>query len=193
MASWRPPDRRRLILGATVVFGSAYPVLVYLGRDAVPPLAFVALALMLIGMRAAFARSPAWRDWRLPLLGAGAVVAAAAVVAPVFAARTYPVAMSLAAAAAFGLSLTRPASLVERLAVMSEPDLPPAARAYCRRVTWIWATWLTVNALVAAGLAAFADDAAWTLWTGFISYLLSGTLFAGEWLVRRMVRRAAAA
>lgn len=193
MALWRPPDRRHLVLGLTVAVGSAYPVLVYVGRDAVPPLAFVALALLLIGTRAAFARSAALRDWRLPLLGAGAVVAVAALVAPAVAARIYPVAMSLATAAAFGLSLAQPTSLVERIALTTEPDLPPAGRSHCRRVTWAWTIWLTLNALIAAGLAAFGNDAAWALWTGILSYLASGVLFAGEWLVRRMVRRTAAA
>lgn len=34
-----------------------------------------------------------------------------------------------------------------------------------------------------------AGEEAWALYNGFISYLLMGLMFAGEWLIRRRVRR----
>jgi uncharacterized membrane protein len=41
------------------------------------------------------------------------------------------------------------------------------------------------NASIACACALWATMAIWTLWTGFVSYLLIGFLFAGEVVVRR--------
>jgi uncharacterized membrane protein len=43
------------------------------------------------------------------------------------------------------------------------------------------------NAAIASICAVWFTVAVWTLWTGVISYLLVGCLFAGEVLVRRWV------
>ncbi|MBP2292050.1 hypothetical protein [Azospirillum rugosum] len=174
---------------AMLVLSLAYPGAVYLGRGAVPPLAFVAVALALIGLRLAGSASPAARVWRAPLAGAAVVLAALALLDPALAAKFYPVVVSLGFAAAFGVTLRHPPSLVERFARRTEPDLPPRGVAYCRAVTALWTGWLLLNAVIAAGLALAGDDAAWALWTGLLSYLVTGALFAGEMLVRRAVRQ----
>jgi uncharacterized membrane protein len=85
------------------------------------------------------------------------------------------------------MSLVYPPSLIERLARRREAELPAQAQAYCRAVTIVWTAWLCVNTLVALILAVFGSDAAWALWTGVISYLIMGVLFAGEFIVRRVV------
>ncbi len=174
---------------ALVAASILYPGLVYAGRATVPPLAFVALALMLIGARLAVSTSPAARVWRLPLAAAAVLIAALAALDGQLAAKAYPVVLSLGAAAVFGASLLRPPSLIERFARLQEPDLPPEGQAYCRIVTVVWAVWLVVNALVAAGLALWGSDTAWALWTGVVAYMVMGVLFGGEFLVRRVVRR----
>lgn len=166
-----------------------YPGLVYAGRGVVPPLAFVALALALIGLRLALSASPEARLWRPPLAGAAAAVAVLAALDGGLAAKAYPVLLSLGVAALFGASLLRPPSLIERFARLREPDLPPEGRAYCRVVTMVWTVWLLVNALVAAALAVWGSDAAWALWTGVIAYAVMGLLFGGEFLVRHALRR----
>jgi uncharacterized membrane protein len=95
--------------------------------------------------------------------------------------------MSIAIAAVFAMSLAHPPSLIERYARLRHPELPPEGRSYCRAVTMVWTAWLSVNALVALLLAVFGSDAAWALWTGVIAYLVMGFLFAGEFVLRRMV------
>ncbi|AWK86259.1 hypothetical protein [Azospirillum thermophilum] len=167
----------------------AYPGVVYLGRGAVPPQVFVAVALALIGLRLAALAGPTARAWRAPLFGAAAVVAALALLDPALAAKAYPVAVSLGFAVAFGVTLWRPPSLIERIARLREPDLPPRGVAYCRTVTVLWTVWLLGNAGIAAALAVAGSVEAWALWTGLLSYLVTGVLFAGELLVRRTVRR----
>ena len=187
-----PSSRNRLPpfgVAALVVAGALYPVLVYGGRALVPPLAFVAVALALIGARFAICSSPAARVWRLPLAAAAVLVGVLAALDGALAAKAYPVALSLGTAAVFGVSLLRPPSLVERFARLQEPDLPPAGQAYCRTVTVVWTVWLVANAAVAGALALWGSDEAWALWTGLIAYIVMGLLFGGEVLIRRSMRR----
>lgn len=177
---------------ALIAAGILYPALVYTGRASVPPLAFVALALVLIGARIAVCSSPAAKVWRLPLTAAGGAVAVLAGLDGALAAKAYPVVLSLGTAVVFGLSLLRPPSLIESFARLREPDLPPEGQAYCRTVTLVWTLWLVLNAAVAGALALWGSEAAWALWTGLIAYLVMGGLFGGEVLVRRVVRRRSA-
>ncbi len=170
-----------------------YPAAVYFGRPAVPPLAFAAVALLLIAARTATLEAAAAREWRGPLIAAAFALAVLAALAPPVAAKAYPVVMSAAFAAVFALSLARPPSLVERLARARHPAMPAEGQAYCRTVTMVWAAWLSINALVALLLAVFGGDAAWALWTGVVAYLMTGLLFAVELLVRRAVIGAKAA
>lgn len=104
--------------------------------------------------------------------------------------RLYPAAVNLGMLALFGLSLVFPPSMVERFARLGEPDLPDAAIGYTRRVTQVWCAFFVGNGAVALYTALYADRDAWSLYNGFIAYLLMGALFGGEWLVRRFfVRR----
>jgi uncharacterized membrane protein len=172
--------------------GVAYPGLVYTGRASLPPLAFVAAALGIVCLRAAASHDAA-RPWRYPLAVAAVAIATIAIVDQSLAVKAYPCVLSLAAASVFGLSLLCPPSLIERFARLREPELPAEGQAYCRTVTKVWTAWLLANAAIAGWLAAGGSDEAWVLWTGLISYLVSGCLFAGEFAVRRIVRARAAA
>ncbi|ARS51849.1 hypothetical protein B9G99_02180 [Kushneria konosiri] len=102
--------------------------------------------------------------------------------------RLYPVIINVSLALVF-LGSLRTTPLIERLARLSEPDLPPAGVRYTRRVTWVWGIFMTINALVALALALWAPLQVWQIYTGAISYLLAALLMAGEWLVRQRVRR----
>lgn len=176
-------------MAALIGAGLLYPALVYVGRSAVPPLAFVALALALIGARFAVCSSPLARVWRLPLVGAAGLIALLAALDGTLAVKAYPVLLSLGTGLVFAASLLRPPSLIETFARLREPDLPPDGQAYCRTVTVVWTVWLMLNAAIAGGLAVWGSDEAWALWTGIIAYAVMGVLFGGEFLVRHAVRR----
>lgn len=103
--------------------------------------------------------------------------------------RWYPVLISAMLLALFSLSLCFGPPLVERLARLREPELPAVAVRYTRKVTQVWAGFFLLNGLVVVGLIVYAPLSWWTLYTGLISYLLIGLLFAAEWLVRQRVRR----
>lgn len=187
-----PLWRRRVsssLTGLLVLASIAYPGFVYIGREQVAPAAYVGLALGLIALRLLVTTPAAAAAWRWPLTGVAALLMLAAWLDGILAVKLYPVLLSLAAAAVFGISLMRPVSLVEGFAALRHPDLSPEGRKYCRRVTAIWAMWLTANAAIAACFALYASEAAWAVWTGLLSYLVMGLLFAGEYLVRLRMQR----
>lgn len=99
----------------------------------------------------------------------------------------YPVVINLVMLCVFGGSLFTTMPLVERLARLQHPDLPPQGVRYTRRVTQIWCVFFILNGSVALFTALRGDMPLWTLWNGMIAYVLMGTLMAGEWLVRRQV------
>lgn len=101
--------------------------------------------------------------------------------------RLYPVIMTLIVFIAFAGSLFRTPIVVGFAAMMGE-TLDEKGLAYCRRVTVVWTVFLAFNLAVAIA-SVFASAEFWALWNGCLSYVLMGLLFAGEYLVRRRVRR----
>ncbi|WP_256852201.1 hypothetical protein [Pantoea sp. Fr+CA_20] len=99
----------------------------------------------------------------------------------------YPVVVNGVMLAVFGVSLWSTMPLVERLARVSEPDLPEKGVRYTRRVTQVWCVFFIINGSIALFTALYGDMTLWTAWNGMISYLLMGSLMAGEWLVRRKI------
>jgi uncharacterized membrane protein len=103
--------------------------------------------------------------------------------------KLYPVAINLAFLASFSFSLWRGPSMIERLARLREPKLSPRAIAYTRQVTKVWCLFFVLNGSMALYSALRLSDAAWALYNGVIAYVLMGTLFGIEWLIRRRVKR----
>lgn len=90
----------------------------------------------------------------------------------------------------FTASLVTPPTVVEKLAVLSragEP-LPAEGVAYCRKVTRVWICFFCFNIVVSAATALSGNWLIWSVYNGFISYLLMGMLMLGEWIVRRHVQ-----
>jgi uncharacterized membrane protein len=55
---------------------------------------------------------------------------------------------------------------------------------YTRRVTEVWCAFFVLNAAAAAYTAIYATREAWALYNGVIAYVLMGTLFVAERLLR---------
>ncbi|MET3132932.1 putative membrane protein [Oxalobacteraceae bacterium GrIS 1.11] len=164
-----------------------YPLAIWFGHGRVEP-RWLAILLLL----AAASRLPALKLSvlaRWSAAGALALVACAVWSNLLLPLKLYPVLVNCALLAAFGYSLWAPPSVVERLARLREPDFPPAAVAYTRRVTQVWCLFFIFNGAVALGTALWASDALWSLYTGVIAYVLMGILFGAEWLVRRRFKR----
>jgi uncharacterized membrane protein len=103
--------------------------------------------------------------------------------------KLYPFLMNVLTLGLFGYSLIYPPSMVERIARLTEPDLPPEAVGYTRRVTQVWCGFFIVNGSIALYTALWASQEAWSLYNGVIAYLLMGILFGGEYLIRLRFRK----
>lgn len=163
----------------------AYPVLVYVGVGRFSPFWLALLLAGLMAVRACIARDAVWL-----LAGAGAALLALASLAgdswlPL---KLYPVMVSAVLLGVFAASLLRPPTVIERIARLREPQLPPAAVAYTRKVTQTWCVFFVANGLVALATVLWGSEELWLLYNGLISYVLMGALFAGEWLLRQRMR-----
>ncbi|QSX33927.1 hypothetical protein JYB87_01330 [Shewanella avicenniae] len=96
----------------------------------------------------------------------------------------YPLVINGAMLVLFGGSLWRTPCMVERLARITEPDLPDSARPYLCKVTLLWCGLFVLNGAAALYTALWSSIETWTLYNGLIAYLLIGTLAGGEWLYR---------
>jgi uncharacterized membrane protein len=100
----------------------------------------------------------------------------------------YPVLVNAVLLGVFAASLARPPSVIERIARLREPDLPPAAVVYTRHVTVVWTVFFALNGAAAFYTAVFTSLETWALYNGLIAYLLIGGLFAVELAVRSVVK-----
>ncbi|WP_233556346.1 hypothetical protein [Noviherbaspirillum sedimenti] len=159
-----------------------YPLLVWLGHGEVEPrlLAGVLVLAALLRLHA-MESGKAGRWW---LAGALLLALAAAWGNAWMPLKLYPVLVNALLLGAFGYSLVAPPSLIERLARIKEPDLPPYAVQYTRRVTQVWCVFFFINGAIALWTALCASPAVWSLYNGVIAYALMGSLFGGEYLVR---------
>ena len=120
----------------------------------IPQQAIVLSGLALIGMRLWATRHNAdAKIWRVAFIIAAAALIVMLVLNAPLAARAYPVLVSLSFASIFGLSLIYPPSLIERIARITEPDLPPSGVIYTKRVTLVWTVFLILNAAISATTA----------------------------------------
>jgi uncharacterized membrane protein len=101
----------------------------------------------------------------------------------------YPVLMNAAMLLLFASSLAFPPTVIERLARVRHPDLPPEAVPYLRRVTIAWCIFFIGNGTVAFFTAVRATFETWALYNGLIAYVLIGAMFAGEFLTRMQVMK----
>lgn len=185
----------RLVNVLAVGMALTFPVAVYFGLQFADPrsLGLLLLAMLLLrhGRSARrFASHIGLAEWAI-LAGLGGLTGAIIVCNSEPLLLLYPAAVSLAMLLLFGRTLLYPPSLVERIARLAEPDLPPAGVRYTRRVTIAWCVFFVVNGSVAASTVFFSREW-WLLYNGLIAYLAMGLMFAGEWLLRGRLRRGAA-
>lgn len=182
----RPRRRPRLPSILLWLLTLGYPVLVYVSLERFEPrhVALLLLTLALVRLASAQRDVLAWTSVAAALV----LALAAGWLNEALPVKLYPVLVNALLLALFATSLRWPPSMVERLARLHEPDLPTHAVHYTRRVTQVWCGFFVINGALALWTALAASTAIWALYNGLIAYLLMGTLFAGEYLVRRRVR-----
>ena len=169
--------------------GLAYPFLVYFFMNDVPAFLWVILGGLMLGVRLNMMK-PIEGIKYLPhiLIVMISLTIVISIADPNLSPKLYPIFMSLGAAFIFGISLLFPPTLVERIATLYEGPLPEKGIIYTRKVTILWTCVLILNAIISAWTALYSDLNIWTLWNGLLSYLMMGTVFAIEFLVRRRVK-----
>ncbi len=174
------------LLGALVAL---YPLAIYFGLNYLDPRWLALAVLVVVGFRLIGGQIP-----RAMALGFAAALLTACGLTLITGAELglllYPVLVNLTLLVLFALSLRHPPSIIETLARLREPDLPPQGVVYTRKVTLVWAIFFAVNGTIAAATIVLGKTW-WTLYNGLIAYLLMGLLFAVEWLVRQRVMRRA--
>lgn len=168
----------------------AYPLAIYLALGRIEP-RWMALALVTLALaRAWVTRQPFW----LAAAAGAAVLGLASLLGnAVLPLQLYPVLVNGIFLVVFGISLAKPPTAVERLARLTQPDLPPAGVVYTRKVTQLWCGFFVLNGAAALATALWASHEVWALYNGLLAYVLMGIVFAGEWLVRQRVKAQIAA
>lgn len=161
-----------------------YPLLVYLGFGRWDPL-WLACGLAALMFLRAWCGDPVWLAAGIGALLLGAATTLAGSWLPL---KLYPVMVSAVLLGVFGASLWRGPTIIERIARITEPQLPPAGVAYTRKVTLAWCGFFLANGVASAATALWASERAWLLYNGLLAYLLIAAFFGGEWLLRRRMR-----
>lgn len=170
------------------LLGLAYPLLIYLGLTRFDLRAVAGFVVLLAAARLALrVRKDAGANLRaaaLPFVLAGAVAGIAVALDDGRIFLFAPAAVNGALLVAFGRTLRSGPPMVETFARLQVRDLSPAEVDYCRTVTRVWCGFFAANGAVALGLALFGSLEAWTLYNGFVAYLLIAGLFSVEFVYR---------
>lgn len=101
----------------------------------------------------------------------------------------YPVLINIILLGTFTYTLTTPVSMIERFARLTEPNLDANGVAYTRKATFVWCLFFFLNSLASTYTALFMSLKAWSLYNGFIAYIIIGAIFVIEYIVRFFVKR----
>ncbi len=172
------------VLGVLIIL---YPIAVYFGIQYMQPWKISALLLFILCIRFVISKFKARVDncWNRHLLVLGIVYCVFAIwmnntISLLF----YPVLISFSLLMIFATSLFSPPPIIERLARLQHPNLPEQGIRYTRRVTQVWCVFFLINGCIALVTAIWCSFAVWSLYNGFISYLLMGAVMGIEYLVR---------
>jgi uncharacterized membrane protein len=174
---------RIFINGITAMLTVLYPLAVYFGINYVEPWKLAGILIVLLAIKLAISYSD--KHWSRPLLTAGVLYCGFAIWSnSLVSLRFYPALVNGMMLVIFSSSLLSPPSLIERLARLQHPDLPPEGVCYTRRVTQVWCGFFIVNGVIALATALCSSFEVWSLYNGLIAYLLMGILLGGEYVVR---------
>jgi uncharacterized membrane protein len=170
----------------------AYPLAVYWGLNHLEP-RWIALVLAGLVLARLFAPGVAAVGPRRTQAGIAAAAVALALAAfagnAALPLKLYPVAVNAVLLLVFGASLLGGPTAIERIARLRDPDLPEQAVRYTRLVTQAWCVFFVGNGALALLTALAASDRVWMIYNGALAYGLIGSMFGGEWLIRRRVMR----
>ncbi|KZX00687.1 hypothetical protein JL49_09225 [Pseudoalteromonas luteoviolacea] len=180
----------KFLIGTILAFMTiTYPILVFFGLKYFD---FQLLAMVLasvLAVKLVIQRKTTSKVFNCILGGGIGLLALSAALNLQIGMLLYPVVMNACMLIVFGASLKWKPCIIERLARLREPDLPPKGVLYTEKVTKVWCAFFVVNMLISLYTALMTPIEVWTLYNGFVAYIAMGLLFLGEWLVRIKVRK----
>ena len=178
---------RTVLTILTVVITLLYPFVIWFGHGRVSPRVLALLLIVAAATRLPMVKLSKVSRW---CLVSALLLAAVAIwnnaLLPL---KLYPVLVNAGMLCVFGYSLFVPPSIIERMARLTDPQLPDFAIAYTRRVTQVWCGFFVVNGSLALITAFWASPEMWSIYNGIVAYVAMGLLFAGEYIVRIVFKR----
>ncbi len=101
--------------------------------------------------------------------------------------KLYPIVVSSLSLVLFFSSLFSEKSAIQRIAEIKEKNIDAKKQKYMRNLTKIWCAFFVINILISAYTMLFMSLKNWTIYNGFVSYILMGTLVVFELLYRHLV------
>lgn len=95
----------------------------------------------------------------------------------------YPPVMNFCLFFIFFSSLFQERTVIQKIALASDPNSNENVMKYTRNLTYIWAVFTFLNFLVSVS-TVFMSERIWALYNGLISYILVGLIFIIEYIVR---------
>ncbi len=104
--------------------------------------------------------------------------------------KAYPIFVNLLLLGSFGYTLFHGPTMIYRFAAIRDKSIKESPdrekiETYCRKVTKIWCVFFIANAAFSV-ITALLGDVVWSVYNGFVSYVLIGILFAGEMIYRKV-------
>lgn len=101
----------------------------------------------------------------------------------------YPAVVNFGFFVVFFSSIFREHTIIQKFAMASEGgNLKPWVMDYTRKLTYIWSGFMFLN-FIAASVTIFLPYKIWAVYNGFISYLLVGSFFVIEYIIRLIFKR----
>ncbi len=171
-----------------------YPLLVYFGLQHFDVRAVAVFILVILAVRFFLGKSisnvgQGLPQFRLVLAFGILLVIGTLVTNSEYGIKLYPALVSTGMLIIFASSLYWPPPIIERFARLMDKNFPDEAIPYTRKVTVAWCLFFIINALIALWTTFFASQEVWVAYNGLISYILIGVMFAGEFIIRKIVMR----
>jgi uncharacterized membrane protein len=166
---------------------AAYPLVVLVGLTWLDVRWTALLLVVLLGRKAVAAVLGSRGTSVIVLvqvLGAGGLLAGAAIADSELFLRFTPFLISLLFFGQFAVSL-RGTPIIERFARLKRPDLPPEHVRYCRALTRIWLLVFLGNSTLVLAAAFVESKLLWALLVGPVSYAYLGGFITGEYVFRK--------
>lgn len=163
-----------------------YPFLIYLGMQRFEP-RYVGLVAAMVYLLRTLIMAKTWRTRLLATSALAGFTLAVWVTNSEYLLTLIPALISLIALVAFTHSYLEPPTIPAKFALKSLGTLSADQLQYTNKVTLVWMAFFIVNGSIALYTALFCSREVWTLYNGFISYLLIGSLFLLEFCYRTFV------